>query len=1285
MLSSTQNINPTTPITKVTRKLPISYALPSILISPASQVSRTTNRLEMSGTVGDIPCKWIIDTGAQCSVITRSLADQAKGDRRQPMFQPHTADGSRLGVSQDLLATIQVGTQTLRNARLTVVDNLAYPAILGMDCLQQLGLSLTLGNDCILKSELSTASQPGPERPHSNQHCPPAAAPNQPVVGLIYNAATVTIPAGCRYVLEATVPTIHKGTTGFIESSLIGCERQELGCGKTVDTIRDGQKVLVQVANPDPRQSVTLAKGTTIGEFHADVTQISEYSPSVAPIAYSSSNGSCRPQKVDQMARRLANESDLNPNEKHRLHKLIHKNSDVFSVDGELGRTPILQHHIPTGDNPPVSLPPRRIPFNRLKEVDKFITEGLQNDLIQPSTSPWAAPLVLVRKPDGSTRFCVDYRKLNESTANVSWPLPRIDDALSILNGAKYFTTLDLAKGYYQVPVAPADQPKTAFTSHRGLYEFKAMPFGLKGAPATFQRLMMSILREENWEELLIYLDDVLIFSKSFEEHMVLLDKVFTKLRIANLKLQPSKCSFARSEVKYIGHVVSRSGVAPDDQKIRAVRDFPCPKSVSEVRRFVGMASWFRRFIKDFSTIAKPLTTLTEKNRPFLWDNTCQQAFDSLKTALSSAPVLAHPDFTKEFVVETDASDVGVGAVLIQDQRPIAFASRALTKEQKNYSATDKELTAVVFALGQFSMFLEARPFTLVTDHRPLIYLKELKNPTGRMARWRVEVESFDFKITHRAGKLMTVADALSRAPLLSVVSLEGNWTNQDLVAVQMADPEIAEIRTWVTTHKKPKKWNKNVRRFVGKYGPHLKIHNGLLKRVQGVQNQVVLPRSEASTVLDMLHDRCGHFGPEKTIAVVKERFLWRGWYRDITSYCRSCLKCLQRKNPSIPDNPPTGNLPVPARPFQWWSIDFQGPLPVTKQGNKYLCVFVDPFSKWIEAFPTPNQTAETTTRLLTDEVFSRYGVAEHIHSDQGKNFEAKLTKLVCDRLGIKKTRSSPYNPRGNGQVERMNRTLAERLALTLQEEDQRDWDLQLPAALAAIRSTENKVTRCSPAYLVFGYNPRTLADVIEPAQETTPTLLHDKLQAWEERLKRQRNVHAKVKQLIEDEGEKRRQRGETKTKFHPFRSGDLVWMYQPDKKTGTAKKLIARKWRGPYRVSEKLGLTTYKLVPVKGGRSKVVNHRLLKPHCDRPPHLQSDVESEDEEGENGQEQASDIHNDTAVLHDLTSDSEDDLCQVEETDGHGIERPQRVRNPVPRLTYYDRGKQAEERSILNDD
>ena len=279
MPSSTKNINTNTPMTKATRKLPISYALPSILISPASQVSHTTNRLEMSGTVGDIPCNWIIDTGVQCTVIVRSLADQAKGDRIQPIFQPHTADVSRLGVTQNLLTTTQVCTRTVctRNARIIVVENLAYSVILGMDCLQQLGLSLTLGNDCILKPDLATASQPQPGRSSSAQDCPLAAAQNQPFVGLIYNSATVTIPAGCRYVLEATVPTTHKGTTGYIESSLVSCERQELGCGKTVDTVRDVQKILVQVANPDPRQSVTLAKGTSIGEFHADVTQMSEY------------------------------------------------------------------------------------------------------------------------------------------------------------------------------------------------------------------------------------------------------------------------------------------------------------------------------------------------------------------------------------------------------------------------------------------------------------------------------------------------------------------------------------------------------------------------------------------------------------------------------------------------------------------------------------------------------------------------------------------------------------------------------------------------------------------------------------------------------------------------------------------------------------------------------------------------------------------------------------------------------------------------------------------------
>ena len=401
--------------------------------------------------------------------------------------------------------------------------------------------------------------------------------------------------------------------------------------------------------------------------------------------------------------------------------------------------------------------------------MDEMVKEMIDQGVVQPSHSPWASPIVLVKK-DGGTCFCVDFRRLNAITKQDVFPLPRIDDTLDLLSSAKYFTTLDLASGYWQVKMAPESQEKTAFTTYSGLYEFTVMAFGLCNAPTTFQHLMETILAGLARKTCMVYIDDILIFSKTFEEHLTHLEEVFNRLRQAGLHLKLKKCTFAQPKVEYLGHVVTTNGIEVDPKKVESVKGFPQPTNLKTLRSFLGLASYYRRFIPNFSREARPLHSLTCKNAQFIWTPTYQQAFDKLKQLLTDAPVLAFPNFEQDFILETDASGEGLGAVLAQKHQdggigPVAFASRTLQQHEKNYGATELEALGVVLAAKHFRPYLYGHHCDLYTDHEALKSLLNTPQPSGKLARWGMAIQELDLSIHYRPGKRNLNADALSRYP----------------------------------------------------------------------------------------------------------------------------------------------------------------------------------------------------------------------------------------------------------------------------------------------------------------------------------------------------------------------------------------------------------------------------------------------------------------------------------------------------------------------------------------
>ena len=474
---------------------------------------------------------------------------------------------------------------------------------------------------------------------------------------------------------------------------------------------------------------------------------------------------------------------NLSEKDQDTILKVLEKHDGIFAEKiNELGRTNIVRHEVRTTGEP-FALKHYKTPITLRPLVKQHIKEMLKYQIIRPSNGPYRSPVLMVKKKTGDLRFCVDYRRLNKQTIKDKYPLPRIDDTLDFLHGAKYFSTIDLLSGYWQIEIEEEDKYKTAFTTEFGHYEFNRMPFGLCNAPGTFQRLMESILQPILGEYALVYIDDVIVYSKTIEEHAVHLEEVFKLLAAAGLKIKRSKCLFAREKVNYLGHVVSAKGVAPDKKKIKAIEKFPTPTNVDQVRSFVGLASYYRRFIRNFAEKAHALTNLTRKSVAWKWGPDEQSAFDSIRKCLMTKPILRYPDFAKEFIIHTDASGYGIGAVLSQIQSSpithgtdeseteerevvIAYTSKHLNDAQAKWSTTEKEAYAIVHAVKTFQHYLYGTNFTVVTDHRPLEYMMSKKEPSGRLARWSLFLQPFNLGITYRPGKSNQNADCLSRAPV---------------------------------------------------------------------------------------------------------------------------------------------------------------------------------------------------------------------------------------------------------------------------------------------------------------------------------------------------------------------------------------------------------------------------------------------------------------------------------------------------------------------------------------
>ena len=777
--------------------------------------------------------------------------------------------------------------------------------------------------------------------------------------------------------------------------------------------------------------------------------------------------------------------SNLNTEERKQLNDVLEEHRVLFG-SSEMP-TPYAVHKINTGDHEPIFSPPYRISFAKAEILKHEIESMLEHDVIEECESAWASPVVMVPKTDGTVRVCVDYRKLNSVTIPDRYPLPRMDDLLHAAKSTKFMSTLDLQSGYYQVEVALEDRDKTCLISPFGTFRFKRMPFGLRNAPATFQRLINRFKSGIPDICILAYLDDVIICSGSFEEHLKDLDKVLKRLTLFQLRLNNQKCHFCCASVKFLGHMLTPDGIAVDDGKIQAILKRTEPRNIKHLISFIQKCSWYRRFITNYAEIARPLTNLTKKTAQWKWTEKEEKAFKDLKAALTSSPVLKQAADGMPFIIKTDASAYAMGAVLLQgegaDEHPIEYASRLLSNAERNYSTTERETLAIVWACNKFRGYIDGAEVKLLTDHQPLKWLLTLKSPTGRLARWGLQLQQFNFSLEYLPGRANAVADMLSRPPCSADTHTASencicaffidipNKSSSQIREEQLKDDYIKDIISSIESQNENSlKWSN--RNYL--------INNGILYCYaddDSEEAQLVIPSHERNDVLKAHHDEstAGHYGIERTTARICKRYYWPGMRAEIAKYIKNCIECQRFKATNLK---PAGLLQTTSskQRFEVVAVDLFGPLPPTEEGYKWILIVEDVASRWTEVFKLVDATAEACAKILIEEIFFRYGLPRRLKSDNGVQFVSAIMQQVTYCLGIQQQFTPVYHPEAN-PVERKNRDLKSQLAIIVQNHHN-SWDICLPAIRFAMNSAKCQSTGFSAAYLTFGRELRTLDDV---------------------------------------------------------------------------------------------------------------------------------------------------------------------------------------------------------------
>lgn len=834
---------------------------------------------------------------------------------------------------------------------------------------------------------------------------------------------------------------------------------------------------------------------------------------------------------------------------------LLSRYTDVFALPKDtMSVNNFYEQKLRIANDEPVYIKNYRTPHVQTTEINNQVNKLLANNLIEPSQANSNSPIILVPKKSQDKskkwRMCIDYRAVNRKILGDKFPLPRIDDVLDSLGRAQFFSVIDLYNGFHQVPLEKESRDITSFSTSAGSFRWKVLPFGLNVSPNSFSRMMHLAFAGLQPDKLFIYMDDIIVTGKSEKDHLTNLEATFKACRDKNLKINPEKCNFFRSEVLFLGHVCSTNGVTPDPSKYDTIENYPIPHDGDAIRRFVAMANYYRKFIPQFALISAPLNRLTKKNAIFEWSPLCNDAFNKIKKCLTKPTTLAYPDYQQTFTVTVDASKHGCGAVLSQKEKPIAFASKSFSIADSKKATIEQELIAIHWAIKHFRHYLYGVHFIVKSDHKPLVYLFNLKDPSSKLTRLRLDLAEYDFVIEHIAGKDNVVADALSRIHISDIIksqsaesikvmtrsmtknnsSLKNKETNEDnkvhenstkflgkkvpLIIIKIDSKEKSYKIMLRNKNKKIEfdgNMDANVKSFLREIFTELEIiasRNGIcqiklynnseiftictikdfIKLGNKVLNKTMLAIVEPPQIItdpirkqeliEFYHGNPifgGHTGKNRLYAKLRQNFKWKNMTRDVANHVNKCILC-QKNKVTRHTKMPRCITDTPGRAFEKISIDTVGPLPITKEGNRYLVTTNCNLSKFLIPISVPDKSARTVAKALVENIFLIFGFCREILTDLGTEYINSIIDEILKILQIKHTTSTPYRPQTMGGIERSHRTLNEYLRTYLID-NTNEWDTYSKYFAYCYNVTPNTSFDCNytPFELVFGHAPKLI------------------------------------------------------------------------------------------------------------------------------------------------------------------------------------------------------------------
>ncbi|KAL4126998.1 hypothetical protein QTP88_011286 [Uroleucon formosanum] len=899
-------------------------------------------------------------------------------------------------------------------------------------------------------------------------------------------------------------------------------------------------------------------------------------------------------KKLDNISPDIACENfDINPDltnkQKGDLIQLLNKYKNIFSQSkwdlGEVDTDPI---EIKLSDKTPVNLRNFKLSLSEIKEIEKQTKDLLEAGIIEHSTSAYSSPIFLVPKgqPQGTKnktaseyRMVLDYRRVNEKTLKEAFPLPIIQNIYDSLAGNKYFSCLDAMSGFHQLKLNDNSKEITSFSTSTGHYQFTRLPFGLTNAPQNFQKVMNKIMAGLTYRINCCYLDDCVCFGKTFEEHLNALEITFERLLKYKLKLKISKCKFGYTEIKLLGNIINGQGIKPTEEGLLAIRNFPSPTTIKQLRSFLGLANYFRRFIPNFSKLAHPLTELTKgkfksKKSIIPWSETQEIAFKNLKLKLTNKPVLSHFNDNAEIILVTDGSKKGLGVILQQinenhEIHPVAYASKKLNTAQNNYSALELEMAALHFGCIHFRQYLHGRTFTVWTDHKNLIQLQTIKSESTILNRLRTKLIGFDFKIIYKKGIFNQAADFLSRYPIENNV-ITTNLNEHQINIVEPVNLKILQARdnylkNIITVLENSEivdiKWKNKAKSYT------LNNKNGLIyykEKINGHPKLVLaIPEILTNEVIQNFHDNKmsgAHLGVHKVYNKIRTRYHWPLMHKQIKAYVTSCIHCQKRKPDKSKQVGKMLTYPIESGiPFSDVTIDYVGPL-MPSRGFRYILVATCRVTKYCVAKACRNADAKSTTAFLLDLLLS-YGAMKVVRSDNGTHFTAKVISDILTALNIKKTEGIAYRPTSQGGVEKQNQVIIDMIAPYMQNNEK--WSDVLQIVLHAYNSAIHYSTGYSPFYLLHGYEPSSIFDIAVIPNSLEHSVI--------EELNKLQKVRNTIPEILKKAFENQKMNTDKNRSDIDFKVGEQVLVKIPIRKHK-----FSDRYDGPYPIIKKLNTNSY-------------------------------------------------------------------------------------------------------------